>query len=180
MAYRRGQPIRTPLGGPDPIQSNHGPALAWLFLLLLLGGVLAAYEITETAGAAVSSPGLITRLLARSTPERPQPGSAAPGAAQRGATEVAAPALPTAAEPTPQPTAAPTPTRAPDRFRVANTDGAGLAFYSAPQREARLQRGLAEGAPVTALERVGTGWARVRADDGQEGWVGANYLVPAE
>ena len=168
-----------------PIPASHSSWLAWLFLLLLLGGVLVVYEIAETAGASASRPGVITRLLARATPERPQLGFVAPAAVQRGAAAATAAPLPaaaepTAVEPTPQPTVAPTPTRPPDRFRVANTDGLGLVFHSAPQREARLQRSLAEGASVTVLERVGTGWARVRADDGQEGWVGANYLVPAE
>ena len=154
------------------IESSGAAGLRWLFLLILFGGVLAIHEITETDGK-VSSPGAIARLLSPDPPERPQWGYVHPPEPPPAPAPAAKPA-----EPAPEPTAAP-PTPVPDRFQVAKTDGLGLAFYAAPRREARLRRGLAEGAQVTVLERVGTDWARVRADDGQEGWVGAAYLLPA-
>jgi hypothetical protein len=157
-------------------RNGDAAGLAWLFLLLLVGGVLSARAITQTARVDASSHASIASLFAGAhQSERPRLGYV------RAAEAAPAPTAPAPAEaPTVASTAAPAPTPAPDRFRVAGTDGVGLAFYAAPRRDARLQRGLVEGAAVTVLERVGDAWARVRADDGQEGWVGATYLKPAE
>jgi hypothetical protein len=85
--------------------------------------------------------------------------------------------------PTVAPSAAPQPTPAAPQaqsVRVVNTDGLGIVLYSAPRREARMPRGFLEGAKLTVLERSGDQWARVRGADGQEGWVSAQYLAPAE
>ena len=47
---------------------------------------------------------------------------------------------------------------------------------ASPRADDRTPRGLMEGSWVTLLERRGSDWARVRSDDGQEGWVPARYL----
>jgi uncharacterized protein YgiM (DUF1202 family) len=65
------------------------------------------------------------------------------------------------------------------RFRVANTDGVGVVLHTAPRQDARVPRGLLEGARVTVLERSDDEWAHVRADNGQEGWVPLKYLTPS-
>jgi hypothetical protein len=64
--------------------------------------------------------------------------------------------------------------------RVANTDGLGVVFYSAPRASARMPAGLLEGTPVTVLELADGEWARVRSDARHAGWVRAAYLTPAD
>lgn len=61
---------------------------------------------------------------------------------------------------------------------VANTEGVGVVLRSEPRDNARVPRGLLEGTRVTVLERAGDTWVRVRAENGQEGWVPATYLRP--
>jgi hypothetical protein len=65
------------------------------------------------------------------------------------------------------------------RARIANTDGMGVVLYAAPRAGARQPAGLLEGTQVTVLDRSGSEWARVRADNRQAGWVHASYLAPA-
>jgi SH3-like domain-containing protein len=65
-----------------------------------------------------------------------------------------------------------------ERLRVANTGGSGVALRASPRDEDRLPRGLVDGTQVGVLERSGTDWVRVRADNGAEGWVPARYLAP--
>jgi Bacterial SH3 domain len=78
----------------------------------------------------------------------------------------------------PVPTAV-VPGSAVQRMRIAGTDGLGVALRNPAHLDAREPRGLLEGALVTVLERQGTDWVRVRDDGGQEGWVPAQYLLPA-
>jgi hypothetical protein len=66
------------------------------------------------------------------------------------------------------------------RARVANTDGMGVVFYSAPRVNARMPAGLLEGTSVTVLETAEGEWARVQSDSKKAGWVRSAYLVPAE
>ena len=66
------------------------------------------------------------------------------------------------------------------RARVANTDNLGVVLRTAPKLEARVPRGLLEGAAVTVLDRADAEWAHVRADNGQQGWVPTRYLAPAQ
>ena len=149
--------------------------------MLLVGGGLAVHAVLEAAHADVSSPGPVSQLVTSARPsERPLLGYVRPAeAAPTAATPAVAPTVGAAAAPTIAPTVVPSPSPAGDRVRVANTDGQGVALYSAPRREARLQHGFVEGTPLTVLERAGPSWARVRSDDGQEGWVGATYLTAA-
>jgi hypothetical protein len=72
------------------------------------------------------------------------------------------------------------PVAAAERMRIAHTDGLGVALRSAARLDAREPRGLLEGALVTVLERQEPEWVRVRGESGQEGWVPAQYLVPAQ
>ena len=175
--YYRGEPVRTAFGRPMSSRTTETPGLAWVFLLLMLGGVLTFHSIAQVLQADVSTATLTGRLLGPERSERVRAGYIPPAEAAPPSTDTAA-----AAAPVSQPTLAPTavPTRAPDRFRVANTDGVGVVLHTAPRRDARVPRGLMEGARVTVVERVGTEWARVRSDDGQEGWVGASYLAAGD
>ena len=63
------------------------------------------------------------------------------------------------------------------RRRVANTDGQGVALRASPGGERLPGRGYDEGAVLTLLEQRGQ-WARIRGEDGREGWVLAVTLVP--
>jgi hypothetical protein len=75
------------------------------------------------------------------------------------------------------PSTAPAPE--PERLKVANTDGQGVVFRASPRMEDRTAAGLREGTVVGVLERSGADWVRVRADNGQEGWIPSRYLAPA-
>jgi hypothetical protein len=66
------------------------------------------------------------------------------------------------------------------RMRISHTDGLGVVLRSAARLDAREPRGLLEGAIVTVLERQEPEWVRVRGEGGQEGWVPAQYLLPAQ
>ena len=182
--YHHSQPVRTAFGRPLSTRTNDTPGLGLLFLLFLLGGVIAVRFVADTAIAEDSITGQVSRALGTGTPKRVQVGYVPPAeAAAAPAADAAVQAPPAAqpepvAQPTVAPTAAPTPTA--NQFRVANTDGLGVVLHTAPSRSARVPRGILEGTRVTVLERVGSEWARVRSADGQEGWVGAAYLAPAE
>lgn len=180
MATYRGAPIRTAFGRPMSARAGDAPGLAWLFVLLMIGGVVVAQLVTQAAGAEMASSGAIARLFGSGTPQRVRMGYVPPAEAGPDTADVAAPSEPPAAvvpgvaEPVAAPAAVPTT----DRFRVANTDGMGVVLHTAPSRDARVPRGLIEGTSVTVLERVGSEWAHVRSDSGQEGWIGAAYLAP--
>ena len=61
--------------------------------------------------------------------------------------------------------------------RVVNTDNLGVVLRAAPRVDARLPRGLLEGARVTVMEGAGDDWARVRGENDVEGWVPVRYLA---
>jgi hypothetical protein len=62
-----------------------------------------------------------------------------------------------------------------EAVRIADTDGVGVALRSAPNEHSRTRSALAEGAVADALEST-SGYVRVRAADGREGWVPERYL----
>ena len=64
------------------------------------------------------------------------------------------------------------------RAHIAHTEGQGVVLRASPREEDRTPRGFMDGDVVTVLERQGSDWARVRGDNGQEGWVPAAYLGP--
>jgi hypothetical protein len=51
---------------------------------------------------------------------------------------------------------------------------------SLPRDDAREPRGLLEGSHVSVLDRVDDRWALVRAENGMEGWIPAEYLAGIE
>jgi SH3-like domain-containing protein len=65
----------------------------------------------------------------------------------------------------------------PDRAMIANTDGAGVVLRNSPNDGDRRPAGFLDGTNVTILERSGTDWVRVRADNGQQGWIPSRYLA---
>jgi hypothetical protein len=174
--------VRTAFGRPRSSAANDASGLGWLLIIMLVGGLAVARLVAQAS----ADPGIgtqLTRALGYGRPERmtvghvvsateaaaAEPASVAPS----GVAPVAAPA----SEPAPAPAAGPT--AAPNRFQIANTDGLGVVLHTAPSPDARVPRGLLEGTAVLVVERSGSDWARVRADNGQEGWVGAQYLVPS-
>ena len=131
----------------------------------LLGGVLAAVVLAARVGVFGSAPSASPQALGTSA--APAPESHPPTA------RAAEPRATTASAASPSASVAPT---ASERLRVANTDGQGVVLRASPRADDRMPRGLMEGSWVTLLERRGPDWARVRSDDGQEGWVPARYL----
>ena len=65
-----------------------------------------------------------------------------------------------------------------DVAHVANTGGQGVVLRASPREDDRTPRGFMDGDGVTVLERSGSDWARVRGNNGQEGWVSTRYLGP--
>lgn len=88
---------------------------------------------------------------------------------------------PAAAPAPPVPAAsAPSPLAVNRSARVTNTDGVGVILHTAPRTGARAPRGLLEGAQVTIVEASGADWARVRTQNGLDGWVPTRYLAPVQ
>jgi len=65
-----------------------------------------------------------------------------------------------------------------ERLKISNTGGVGVALRRSPNDADRLPTGLRDGTSVAVLERSGTDWTRVHADNGQQGWVPTRYLTP--
>lgn len=93
-----------------------------------------------------------------------------------GATGAGADAPPTVTLPPPTPAA-------PQRFTVTGTDGQGLFLRPQPSTEGSPLTTLPDG---TVVEQIGDDvpggdrmWRHVRAPDGAEGYVAADFLVPA-
>jgi hypothetical protein len=191
MTYRRNDHPWAAFGRPKPSQQGEVPGLGLIFLALLIGGLFAVHQVIglATGGPATSKARDLGRMLGYGEPERVRVGYTGPTdpaqAAEPAASGPAQPAVDVAGvqiapPPAAQPTAAATATPKAEQFRVANTDGLGVVLHTAPDRSARVPRGLMEGARVTVLQRRGSEWALVRAENGQEGWVGAAYLAPTD
>jgi Bacterial SH3 domain len=60
--------------------------------------------------------------------------------------------------------------------RITGTGGAGVVLRTLPRQEAQVPRGLLENTRVTVLDRAGDAWVLVRAENGLEGWVPAEYV----
>jgi SH3-like domain-containing protein len=65
-----------------------------------------------------------------------------------------------------------------ERLKVANTDGVGVVLRNSPRDADKSRTGLIDGTSVGVVERSGSDWVHVRADNGQDGWVPARYVVP--
>jgi SH3-like domain-containing protein len=66
-----------------------------------------------------------------------------------------------------------------ERMTVANTDGVGVVLRRSPRDDDKTTQGLMDGASVNVLERTGSDWVHVHADNGQAGWIPTRYVVPA-
>jgi SH3-like domain-containing protein len=66
-----------------------------------------------------------------------------------------------------------------ERAVIANTEGEGVVLRKSAKPDDRSQAGLREGTAVFVLERGDADMARVRAENGQEGWVPSQYLAPS-
>ncbi len=157
----------------------------FLILFILLGGALMAYQTVtapvETSGTPADRPTVT-----------PRPRPAAPNGSQATATPIPSFSLGPTSTPAPQPgvavapaatpapaaTAAPTPTAI---LKVGNTDGQGVYLRKTPQMSDKIRPWL-DGTAMTILGPQVTGdghnWQHVRAPDGVEGYVPAEYLVP--
>lgn len=102
--------------------------------------------------------------------EEPQPGSQAATAGQP--LQVGGARTPAQLQGTPTATTQ-------DRVRIVNTGGVGVALRGSPNDADRRPSGLADGATVAVVDRLGNDWVHVRADTGQDGWVPARYVAPA-
>ncbi len=64
-----------------------------------------------------------------------------------------------------------------DKGKIANTDGAGVVLRNSPNDADRRPAGFLDGTNVTVVERAGTDWVQVRADNGLQGWIPARYVA---
>lgn len=76
-----------------------------------------------------------------------------------------------------------TPTAAPTAIAlVANTNGAGVNVRASPGLDGPIVTALAEGARVTLLggeeQADGFTWQEVQMEDGRQGWIASNFLLP--
>lgn len=109
-----------------------------------------------------------------------------PGEDQRAPTSFAGVGVDSALTPIAQPTFTPAPTTppTPQLFTVTGTGGLGLFLRDAPSTSGQQLATLPDG---TRVEQVGEDtpggdyvWRKVRAPDGQEGWVAVDFLTPAQ
>jgi uncharacterized protein YkwD len=154
-----------------------------VILFVVSAALLAACQSAPPTSAPTTAP---TRAAAVAT------NTALPAATattQPTATPTDAPptAAPTMAEsPTPAPTAAPTATPTPVTYEVYVNSDNGLNLRSEPSATATLLRTLAPGARLTAIgaanppDTGGIAWQNVRTDDGQSGWVAAQFLIESK
>lgn len=151
---------------------------ALLLLLLLIGGVLAARGRGSSTPTVARAATPTNRIIVAGTPSSPttRVGGALPTVGVPGGSSVA-----TAPVGGGMSTAAPPATGAAKAFVVSNTQGEGLILRSTPGGAEITV--LPEG---TRLEQIGPDqdangmtWRNVRAPDGTEGWVAAQFTTAA-
>src|SRR4051794_1467048 len=160
------------------IQSGGVPA--WVFVLLVALPVAAGWFVVSSLDlswvrASAGARGARSRgpvASARDAAGAGPPAVAAPAGDVGPAAADASLAAPDSRPPAPD-VPAPHPG---ETARVAHTDGQGVVLRTAPRADARVPRGLLEGARVTVIERPDGGWAHVRGDNGLEGWVPIEFL----
>jgi hypothetical protein len=150
---------------------------------LALGGALLVLGVVGAVGAFPTPSGPSAPadpLLQRATPAVLSPAASTPSPSADRAGAALQRVTPAVLPPAPTPTAGPT--VPPSIWVVANTDGQGVYLRRQPALAA-ITRAYPEGTMLTDLgqEAVAEGllWRRVRAPDGQEGWVPQRYLAPA-
>jgi hypothetical protein len=157
-------------------------------LAVLAGGILAGLIVAWnlTAGPSISGQFDPTRLQGSEQASRKLSGyqpcaagasACAPDKLVNSAAEPPRDAAPVAQGPV-RPELAPQDAPARDSATVAGTDGTGVVLRASPRDDDWTPRGFMDGAQVTVLERVDADWARVRGENGQEGWVPARYIKP--
>jgi len=102
------------------------------------------------------------------------------------APRVASGYVPTAPKETAAPTAAPTAASSPTaestvdpggRRQVGGTDGEGVVLRASPRDDDWTPRGFMDGDWVRLIDTSGGDWALVQGDNGEQGWVPAQYLT---
>jgi hypothetical protein len=162
-----------PVERPASLGTQSAAVPAWVFVLLVALPVAAGWFVALSLDLSW----VRASAGARGETSRGQV------ARDRG-TEVPGPPAVTAQAPDSGPAAADTPSLAADvtaprvgeTARVAHTEGQGVVLRTAPRGDARVPRGLLEGARVTVLERPDGEWAHVRGENGLEGWVPIEFL----
>ncbi len=155
-----------------------------LFLVLLFAATVTACQSTPVPSAPTGAPTTVA-IVATNTAR-----SAATATPLPTATPTNAPpptATPTIAETlAPAPTATPTATSAPATREVYVNADNGLNLRADPSSTATLLRTLAGGTRLTAVgaanspDASGIVWQNVRTDDGQSGWVAAQFLIETQ
>jgi hypothetical protein len=161
---------RTPLAGRfTSSQDASRPTDRIAIASVLVAGLLVGVVLAMRFGFSSPGPAATPRVLGVGAAGQPthvqvgyQPTTAPSGSS-------AAPAVSTRS------TATAT-SEAEERMRVVNTDGQGVVLRDSPREDDRTPRGFMDGTWVTILEQHGPDWARVRGDNGQEGWVPSRYL----
>lgn len=159
----------------DPTLNNGAPVLISVGATIQVGG---------TTWQAVRGLGGILGWVPAQDVAVDTPGSgpalAAGAASPTGATPIPVPT--TAAPGSPSATAETVPSPVPagpnEVWQIGNTDGQGVVFRASPRMDDRTTHGLMDGATVLVLQRAGPDWAYVRAQNGAEGWIPTQYLVP--
>ena len=157
-------------------------------LVVLVGGILAGLIVawSLTAGPSLSGQFDLTRLQGSEQAARKLSGHqpCAPGASACTPDKPANSAIDPLRDAAPvieasaRPEIAPQDASASDTATVAGTDGTGVVLRASPRDDDWTPRGFMDGAQVTVLERLNADWARVRGDNGQEGWVPTRYIKP--
>lgn len=184
--------MRGTIGGPVARGDDGTTTLAWLCIAFVITGlvvVAVAFQSTPAdassarqLASAVAGPGAVNRPRLGAVAPVSQPAPAEADPAEADPADAAAGTARSGGDVTASPPADPVPVTLQTgvRARVANTDNLGVVLRTAPKVEARVPRGLLEGAAVTVLDRADAEWAHVRADNGQQGWVPIRYLSPAQ
>ena len=89
--------------------------------------------------------------------------------------DLAAPTVASAPRPAPTPQS---PVSDAARRHVVNTDGEGVVLRASPRDDDWTPRGFMDGDWVTMLDQPNPDWVLVQGDNGQQGWVPAQYLAP--
>lgn len=157
-----------------------------LFFFALFAVSLAACQSGPAPSASTAAP---TRAAAVATNTAPPPATATlpPTVVPTNTPPTAAPTVvetPTPAPTEVAPTATPSPSPATREVYVNADDG--LNLRSDPSATATLLRTLANGTRLTAIgaanppDARGVAWQNVRTDDGQSGWVAAQFLIDSK
>ena len=172
MIHSRRAPPGAPLERPASLGTQTGTVPAWVFVLLVALPVAAGWVVAESVDLHLSwaRGSAQTRVAAARGPVASDRGTGVPDAPIAAASDADSPGA-AADGPAPLPGQA---------ARVARTDGQGVVLRTAPRENARVPRGLLEGARVTVLDQPDGEWAHVRGDNGLEGWVPIEFLAASD